>query len=99
MKLPLTLLLAGILVSCSGQRTIGSVPVVATITVPPDWTVVAKNRYSGGDSGKVGTYVTVALGGQERETQVATPCYEAARLNEPLPESVVGSVGIRVICR
>jgi hypothetical protein len=50
---------------------------------PADWTVLDKTTYSGGD--KRGYYVTIALFGSERETQVSTPCYTNARLGQPLP--------------
>lgn len=79
-------ILCALLAGCTGKAT-----PAPTATPVPDYTVVAKNRYvSAAGSGRWGFYVTIVVGGVERETVLGpnnneSPCWAKATLGSILP--------------
>lgn len=79
-------ILCALLAGCTGKTT-----PAPTATPVPDYTVVAKNRYASFEgSGRHGFYVTIVVGGVERETVLGLdntvgPCWNKATLGSILP--------------
>jgi len=63
-------------------------PPASTPPAIAEYTVVGKATYTGNDSsGKRGWYVTIVPLGNEREVEVGSPCYNAARVGQVLPRT------------
>ena len=88
MLLPLVMLALSAASCVSVDRRILSMTVTPSAR-PPDFSVLSKSTYNGGEAGKTGRYVTIMRFGARTETAVSDDCYD---------KSIVGQV-LSVDCR
>jgi hypothetical protein len=69
-------------IACSAEQ---AAPASITKPAETDYIILAKNHYSGTPGARSGYYVTIVVGGAERETEIDSLCFRRLSVGVVLP--------------